>query len=44
VLPIGCRLLPLQAYRKRRMNVMGPAVSPTVANGIVTQLLLAQAK
>eukprot|EP00775_Hariotina_reticulata_P008193 gene8193-8384_t len=32
------------AYRKRRMNVLGPAVSPTVADGIVTQLLLAKVK
>jgi hypothetical protein len=28
----------LQGYRKRHMNVLGPAVSPTVANGIVTQV------
>lgn len=33
-----------QGYRKRHMNVLGPAVGPTVANGIVTQYLLAQAK
>uniref|UniRef100_A0A383VZS9 Uncharacterized protein n=1 Tax=Tetradesmus obliquus TaxID=3088 RepID=A0A383VZS9_TETOB len=32
------------AYRKRRMNVLGPAVSPTVANGVVTQFLLAKAQ
>jgi hypothetical protein len=32
------------AYRKRHMNVLGPAVSPTVANGVVTQFLLAKAQ
>lgn len=31
-------LLFLQGFRKRHMNVLGPAVSPTVANGIVTQV------
>jgi len=31
-------------HRKRHMNVLGPAISPTVANGIVTQHLLAHAK
>lgn len=34
-----CLLHPLpQGYRKRHMNVLGPAMSPTVANGIVTQV------
>jgi hypothetical protein len=28
----------MQGYRKRHMNVLGPAVSPTVANGIVVQV------
>jgi hypothetical protein len=31
-------------YRKRHMNVLGPAVSPTIANGVVTQFLLAKAQ
>lgn len=31
-------------YRRRRMNVLGPAVGPTTANGVVAAFLLAQAK
>jgi hypothetical protein len=31
-------VLLLQGFRKRHMNVLGPAVSPTVANGVVTQV------
>lgn len=38
VLMAGCLVLLLQGFRKRHMNVLGPAVSPTVANGIVTQV------
>lgn len=33
----------MQSYRARRMNVLGPAVGPTVANGVVTQYLLSRA-
>lgn len=31
-------LLLTQGYRKRHMNVLGPAITPTVANAIVTQV------
>jgi hypothetical protein len=31
-----------QGYRKRHMNVLGPAVGPTTANGVVTAFLLGQ--
>lgn len=34
----------LAAYRKRRMNVVHPAVGPALSNGVVTQFLLAHAK
>lgn len=33
----------LPAYRKRHMNVLGPAVGPQVSNGVVAQFLLARA-
>eukprot|EP00877_Chromochloris_zofingiensis_P011270 jgi/Chrzof1/6397/Cz18g09050.t1 len=33
----------IPSYRARRMNVLGPAVGPTVANGVVTQYLLSRA-
>ncbi|GBG00352.1 hypothetical protein Rsub_13084 [Raphidocelis subcapitata] len=31
-------------YRKRHMNLLGPAVGPTTANGVVAAFLLGQAK
>ncbi|MEW5308311.1 MAG: hypothetical protein WDW38_000281 [Sanguina aurantia] len=34
----------MPAYRKRRMNVVHPAVGPALSNGVVTQFLLAHAK
>lgn len=39
---LATQMVPM--YRRRRMNVLGPAVSPTVANGVVTQFLLAKAQ
>lgn len=33
-----------QGYRKRHMNVLGPAVGPTTANGVVAAFLLGHAK
>jgi hypothetical protein len=35
---------PPQGYRKRHMNVLGPAVGPTTANGVVAAFLLGHAK
>ncbi|MEW5305733.1 MAG: hypothetical protein WDW36_008252 [Sanguina aurantia] len=39
---VASELMP--AYRKRRMNVVHPAVGPALSNGVVTQFLLAHAK
>ncbi|KIY98032.1 F1F0 ATP synthase associated 19.5kDa protein [Monoraphidium neglectum] len=37
---LASQLVP--GYRKRHMNVLGPAVGPTTANGVVTAFLLGQ--
>lgn len=34
----------IPAYRKKRMNVIHPAIGPTSSNGVVAQFLLAHAK